>query len=423
MSCRSDRRDADRSRCPRARARSVSAAAEIGTVATLVAQPPLARHLRVAHHASGRGAAYGEIVDRTPSFLAALASAAVPGLDPVSVEALPSLPEHRFDIGFVMDSQHRRWVVRAPRDEMTAVEMDRAAALFTLLGRRLPFAVPLPKGFIELRTGGRAMVYPYIPGHQVEVSALPPGPGLAAEIGRALAAIHNLDPRLVEEAGLPIYDAAETRARRLTDLDRAAATGRVPQGLLSRWESALEDVALWQFAATPVHGAFGLDHVLVIFEDDLDASTGTVRGVTGWEAAHVGDPAEDLAHLRAFADPGAVETVVEAYAHARVERPDPNLLIRARLISELALARDLLMALTARDTPRADVLSTELRRLDDDLAAHAAGTDDYRDTSLTPVPVRRTPAPPPVLQPEEDEDDLTGLPDVTPAEPEQPQER
>ena len=31
-------------------------------------------------------------MERTPLYLAAIASAAVPGLDPVTVEALPSLP-------------------------------------------------------------------------------------------------------------------------------------------------------------------------------------------------------------------------------------------------------------------------------------------------------------------------------------------
>ena len=54
-------------------------------------------------------------MDRSPLYLAALASAAVPGLDPASVEALPSEPGQLFDVAFIQDTQHRRWVVRAPR--------------------------------------------------------------------------------------------------------------------------------------------------------------------------------------------------------------------------------------------------------------------------------------------------------------------
>jgi aminoglycoside phosphotransferase (APT) family kinase protein len=178
-------------------------------------------------------------VDRSPAFLAALASAAVPGLDPVGVEALPSTPDQSFDVGFVRDGEGRRWVVRAPRSEVAGAEMDRTVALLGLLGRRLPFAVPAPKGFVALEGGGRAVVYPYLPGHSLDFAALPAGPGLAAELGRAVAALHNTDPAVFEEAGLPSYDADAYRTRRLVELDRAAETGRVPTALLTRWEEAL----------------------------------------------------------------------------------------------------------------------------------------------------------------------------------------
>ena len=62
-------------------------------------------------------------MDRSPALLAALASAAVPGLDPVSVEALPSTPDQAFDVGFVRDHDGRRWVVRAPRTEVAGADI------------------------------------------------------------------------------------------------------------------------------------------------------------------------------------------------------------------------------------------------------------------------------------------------------------
>jgi macrolide phosphotransferase len=240
-------------------------------------------------------------VDRSPAFLAALASAAVPGLDPVSVEALPSTPDQSFDVAFVQDAEHRRWVVRAPRTDVAGAEMDRTVGLLGLLGRRLPFAVPAPKGFVALEEGGRAAVYPFLPGHNLDYSELPAGPGIAAELGRAIAALHNTDPAVYEEAGLPSYDADAYRTRRLAELDRAAETGRVPTTLLARWESALEDVTLWRFAPTATHGDLTGDQVLAVFTDDDDASTGKVRAITGWEDAKVADPADDFAALVADA--------------------------------------------------------------------------------------------------------------------------
>ncbi|GAA4411726.1 hypothetical protein GCM10023168_32820 [Fodinibacter luteus] len=352
-------------------------------------------------------------MDRSPAFLAALASAAVPGLDPVSVEALPSTPEQSFDVAFVQDGEHRRWVVRAPRTDVAGAEMDRTVPLLGLLGRRLPFAVPAPKGFVALAEGGRAAVYPYLPGLHLDFAELPPGPGIAAELGRAIAALHNTDPAVFEEAGLPSYDADAYRSRRLAELDRAAESGRVPTTLLTRWETALEDVSLWRFAPTPTHGDLTGDQVLAVFTDDSDASTGRIRAMTGWEDAKVADPADDFAALVADGRPEAVETVLEAYAHARVERPDPNLLVRARLVAELGLLATLMAALTRKDAGVVEVLTTQLRRLDD--AVHAdEQPDDYRRTSLAPVGVARRTTRPPALV---DDDDEEELPEVGGAEP------
>ena len=262
--------------------------------------------------------------------------------------------------------------------------MDRTVALLGLLGRRLPFAVPAPKGFVALSEGGRAAVYPYLPGHNLDFAELPPGPGIAAELGRAIAALHNTDPAVYEEAGLPSYDADAYRSRRLADLDRAAETGRVPTTLLTRWETALEDVTLWRFAPTATHGDLTGDQVLAVFTDDADAATGKIRAVTGWEDAKVADPADDFAALVADAPPEAVETVLEAYSHTRVERPDPNLLVRARLVAELGLLSTMMVALARKDAGAVEVLTTQLRRLDD--AVHASEEpDDYRRTSLAPV--------------------------------------
>lgn len=351
-------------------------------------------------------------MERTPTFLAALASAGVPGLDPVSVEALPSVPDQDYDVAFVQDSEHRRWVVRAPRSEAAGARMDLTVTLLQMLARRLPFTIPSPRGFVELKGGGRAMIYPYLPGHNLAFDELPAGPGPAAELGRALAALHNTDVRLFDEAGMPTYDTDAYRRRRLTELDRAAESGRVPTALLARWEHALEDVALWRFAPTCVHGDLTGDQVLAVFEDDSDSSTGRIRGITGWEDAKVADPADDFAALVEEADPAALETVLEAYAHARVERPDANLVVRARLASELGILAELMRADARGDAPAVEGLSGRLRRLDDEVHAEAPG-DDYHRGSLTPVALRGRTTPPPVVAEEDDEDDA----DIAPPDP------
>jgi len=303
-------------------------------------------------------------VTRTPLALAAIASAAVPGLDPVNVRDVIRRPGHQFEVAFVQDTQHRRWVVRAPMTAAAGAQMDVAVSLLGLFSRRLPFSVPMPKGFVALDEGVRAVVYPFIAGRPLDFAQLPGGPGIAADLGRALAALHNLDLALCEEAGLTSYDPDTYRTRRLADLDRAAATGQVPTGLLSRWERSLEDVSLWRFAPTPIHGDLNGSEVLAVFADDGDAATGQVRGLTGWENAKVADPADDFATLVTQASPAAFDSVLEAYAHARLDRPDKYLERRARLAGELKALSQLLTAVGSGDKSSVAACADRLRKLD-----------------------------------------------------------
>lgn len=272
--------------------------------------------------------------------LAALASAAVRGLDPVRTATPPSGGSD-FDVAVVEDDRGQRWVVRAPRQPVARAALEAEMRLLAGLRRRVPFAVPAVSGTARLPEGGRCVVYPHLPGAPVHPHELEPGPGAAVAVGRALAALHDVPAEVLEEAGLPVYDAEEYRLRRMVELDRAAATGQVPARLLTRWEQALEDVGSWRFSATPVHGDLVADHVLVL--------DGEVSGVTDWGDAKVADPADDLAWLVSGASEDALDTVLEAYGHARREPPDPGLVQRARLAGELALARWLLHGVSLDD--------------------------------------------------------------------------
>ncbi|MGW5239601.1 phosphotransferase [Monashia sp. NPDC004114] len=300
---------------------------------------------------------------RTPLFLAALASSAVPGLDPVSVEGVATRPDGLFEVAYVQDTQDRLWVVKAPRTPAAGAMLDDITMLCQLLGRRLDVAVPMFRGHAPVPEG-RAAVYLRVPGRPLDFAGLGPGP-LAAELGRTLAHVHNLEHLLYEEAGRPTYDAEAHRHRRLSDLDRAAATGHVPTGLLTRWERMLEDVSLWRFAPATVHGSFTGDNLLASFDDDQDDSSGHVRGVLAWEQSRVGDPADDFAALVALAPPETLDSVLEAYAQSRVERPDVNLVHRARLAAEMAPLATLLHALASGLLPLVERTADELRALDE----------------------------------------------------------
>lgn len=305
-------------------------------------------------------------VTRNDLALAALACAAVPGMRPVSVQE-QRYPDHGGPGGarsaLVEDATGRRWVVSAPRPGTAVADAEYHDPLVRQLGTHLPFKVPVAAGYVTLDDGGRAAVFPHIEGSAIDLHRLPAGPGLASAVGRAVAAVHNIPRGLFEECGAPVFDAVAHRERRLAVLDRAAETGHVPTGLLARWEQAFDSPALWQFATTAVHGSLDGWAFLVAFADN-DAASGRVVALTGWGQAAVTDPAQDFSVLVDQAQPAAVDSVLESYALARSQRPDPHLLIRARLAAEMHLVERLTGAVATEDDRRVRACVEQLRKLD-----------------------------------------------------------
>ncbi len=292
---------------------------------------------------------------RSPLALAALASAAVRGLEPVHTRRLEATADD-VDSAVIEDNLKRHWVVRAPRNTAAGVRMDQESQLIAQLMSWLPFGLPQAEGTAALRTGGRAVVHRQLPGNPVRPMELLHRPGLAAAFGRTVAAIHDLPVRLVEEAGMPVYSAEEYRFRRMAEVDRAAATGQVPTRLLTRWERAVEEVGAWRFVSCCVHGDLAGDNVLVQAE--------TVTGVMEWSETRVADPADDLAWLAVGATEPALDGVLAAYTAARRETPDSSLRRRARLSGEFALARWLMHGVNSDDQTIVDDAVQMLTDLD-----------------------------------------------------------
>ena len=270
--------------------------------------------------------------------LAALATVAIPGLDVVATRP-PQLATPDFRYGGVLDANGRHLVVQEPQhaDADRALAKERAflSALQDLSRRdALPFDVVEILGCATNEHDFTAIVYEHLSGNELDYAFLSPGPGVTRSVGRAIAAIHELPFSVVLGAGLPMLDAAESRAARLAEVDEAARTRKVPTSLLARWEAALDDISRWKFAPAVVHGDLAPENVLT--------GNGQVFSVLNWSNAHIGDPAIDLAWLYSAAPEASLDTLEEAYAIGRHERPDPHISDRAILYSELAVVRWLL---------------------------------------------------------------------------------
>lgn len=285
-----------------------------------------------------------DLVKRTPLELAAIASAAVPGLAPTGVAGTPD-DAADFESALLVDDSGKQWRVRSPKHPEASMrletELQALRAFSPAVKAELPFLIPHIAGSVrqgELST----FVYSHLTGTARPLDALAAGgQSMAEELGRTLAAIHELPKDMVLRADLPSYEANEYRQRKLNELDQAATTGRVPPVLLRRWEHALEDVALWRFTPTVVHGDLHEDHLLI--------TAGRVSAVTGWTDLSIGDPAADFAWLAAVEDPTFVDAVHASYAGERGTVNDPHLARRAALAAEFALAQWLVRGVALDD--------------------------------------------------------------------------
>jgi macrolide phosphotransferase len=304
----------------------------------------------------------GHVPEHSPLALAALACAAVRGLEPVSTRRLEATADD-VDAALIHDNLKRLWIVRAPRNTAAGVRMDAESQLIEQLMSWLPFDLPQIEGTAPLADGGRAVVHRQLPGHPIRSMELVHRPGLTSAFGRAVAAVHDLPVRLIEEAGLPVYGAEEYRLRRLAEVDRAASTGHVPPRLLSRWEKAVEEVGAWRFVPCCVHGDLVGENMLVEGE--------AITGIVEWSQARVADPADDFAWLGVGTAQPALDAVVAAYSAARSELPDRHLRRRARLAGELNVARWLLHGVSTGDE---DIVADAVQMLAD-LDASVADLD------------------------------------------------
>lgn len=282
-----------------------------------------------------------------------------------------------FDSALLLDTEGKRWRVRSPRHAEASARLETEFLVLRAftpgIRAELPFLMPTVAGTV--RQGSLStFVYSHLSGATRSVEDLSDGSAaLAKEVGAALAAIHDLPHSLVSNADLPSYTPNEFRQRRLNELDQAATTGKIPPLLLRRWEHALEDVSLWRFNPSVVHGD--------LHEDNLLVDGDRVTAVTGWTDLRIGDPADDMAWLVASNDQDFVDTVLSHYSSSRREAPDAHLLRRAALSAEFALAQYLVKGLAAGNQEMTDEAESMLAVLAEDVAEHGG-----QPISVEPLP-------------------------------------
>src|SRR5699024_5214700 len=114
------------------------------------------------------------VMKRTAMELAALASAAMPGLNIVQTAASPDDPR-AFDSAIVTDTDNNHWRVRSPRNSQAAFRLETEIQVLSgftpAIRAHLPFRVPSVAGAVQIDSL-RSFIYHQMPGQPVDLDTI-----------------------------------------------------------------------------------------------------------------------------------------------------------------------------------------------------------------------------------------------------------
>ena len=307
----------------------------------------------------------------SPLILAALAKSILPSAKFKQVKLIPSEGRGPVNSALLTDSDGIQYVARESRNAKGNLELatETQAVRAVKSAGTIPFNLPNLVAEGVGPNGNTIQVLEFVYGSNVDFDSIRVSSPLVASIGKALASIHSLKVDALRQSGLPDYSSTDIRQSRLAELDRAASTGRVPATLLQRWELALEDLDLFRFQPTVIHGNFVSANVLELGDE--------ISGVLGWSNLEIGDPATDFIGFATLADQDIFDAVRFAYFENR-DDVDSNLAQRATLYSELVIASYLVSCISANNEDEAQWAVSELETI-------AASVDDGTARSLSTI--------------------------------------
>lgn len=292
---------------------------------------------------------------RPSLILAALAADAAPGRTFRSYRRIDSNPEldqlHLWD---QQDNAYQLLIPATPAGEAELASELQAISVLAKLSDQLSIEAPEVVGQTKDADGNSAVLLTLIGGENPDLARFAPGE-FSKSFASAISSIHQLNPSLIRDAGLAEYSAETILQLKVAEIDRIAQTGRVPANLLSRWEAATEDLGLFRFHPSVIHGS--------ISDDTLRVSGQSVTGIARWATLQIADPAEDLRWLTGGALKTTLEDTLIRYRAVR-ENADENISQRAQLYSELELGSWLTYCLENKDEKaiaQAEDMISELR--------------------------------------------------------------
>jgi len=216
-----------------------------------------------------------------------------------------------FRIAFATAKDGTPWVLRIPRRDDLAAQIDKEKNILQLARRHLSVAVPdwhiaTPSLIAYPLLTDRPVLTFDATTYEVTWYMDRESPLFVPSLAKVLVELHQVSAAQAAASGLPIHTPTSLRqeiAERIVIVKEALG---ISEALEWRWQKWLDNDVLWPDFTTFVHGDLYAGHILASPE-------GEVTGLIDWSEGQVSDPSMDFSGHQAVFGDDSLRALVKQY--------------------------------------------------------------------------------------------------------------
>lgn len=206
-----------------------------------------------------------------------------------------------FQVGIASDINGQRWVLRIPRRDNMAEQIEEEKQLLNLVKDYLSVEVPdwcisnQELIVYSLLKDMPALTFDGIT-HEVTWNMDKNSPNYVTSLAKVLVELHNIPESAVKEKNLKIKNTTDLRKEIENQLILVKSELGISVDLETRYKTWLDNDSLWPDFTRFIHGDLYAGHILTNKNNE-------VSGIIDWTTAHIGDSAMDFSgHLNVFGE-------------------------------------------------------------------------------------------------------------------------
>ncbi len=213
-----------------------------------------------------------------------------------------------FRVGFAVDIHGKEWVLRIPRRDDLAEQIDKERKILRLAGKHLSIAVP------NWKIAGPALVaYPLLENkpvitfdpetYEVTWNIDQDCSRFVPSLASVLVQLHRIPVQEAESIGIKSLTPDQLRQEVATNMETVRRELGISAALETRWRAWLDNDGLWPGFTTFIHGDLYAGHILA-------TNNGEITGIIDWSEGQVNDPAIDFSgHISVFGEESLKELI------------------------------------------------------------------------------------------------------------------